>query len=527
MGAADRTVQHLHLRAPSAQAAVRAVHRLEDALRCASLPDTGERLLLVRRLHLGRLPAGLSSQSLSLLIEQRVLAAGGSWVHGEQAAAEQSHTVYFASRLQAAQAAVRRRAGGRSLDAWHWRLALPGVLLAASDPAFLHSVVALLAREEIAPVSLPALVADTVAAGHAPWLNRHVSEETSAILLAIGGVQRQVLVVEREWAAAARQPLEPATRLETSRSMGFRYRGARAQGRSAEVDLQAPLWVHAVLRAANWVPTSAVVTVPGAAPASSTSAKAPASRRRVAVRVAPSTASAPPIASTPRSPAATSEERVRDNPPPAARQVRARSLVASDHAAGAADAMAPPTQVAFDDRAPTGVGGLLFLIPVLERLGFGEWQRQHAGRPLAGLVLRQMLQRMRVPADDAAWALVASLPMPPPRSSTRWEAPALWRDEGIDIAHDPASSVQADEMARRWRLACSRYLRRVERIGIGLARLCLRPARVRWRATHIDVRFSLAAADLRVRRAGLDVDPGWVDWLQRVVRFEYTTEGTP
>ena len=33
------------------------------------LPDTGERLLLVRHLDLGRLPAGLSAQALSLLIE--------------------------------------------------------------------------------------------------------------------------------------------------------------------------------------------------------------------------------------------------------------------------------------------------------------------------------------------------------------------------------------------------------------------------------------------------------------------------
>ena len=50
MGATDRTIQYLHLRALSVQSAMHAVHRLEDALRCASLPDTGERLLLVRRL---------------------------------------------------------------------------------------------------------------------------------------------------------------------------------------------------------------------------------------------------------------------------------------------------------------------------------------------------------------------------------------------------------------------------------------------------------------------------------------------
>ena len=39
MGATDRTIQYLHLRALSVQSAMHAVHRLEDALRCASLPD--------------------------------------------------------------------------------------------------------------------------------------------------------------------------------------------------------------------------------------------------------------------------------------------------------------------------------------------------------------------------------------------------------------------------------------------------------------------------------------------------------
>jgi hypothetical protein len=33
--------------------------------------------------------------------------------------------------------------------------------------------------------------------------------------------------------------------------------------------------------------------------------------------------------------------------------------------------------------------------------------------------------------------------------------------------------------------------------------------------------FDLAAADVRVRRSGLDIDPGWVPWLGRVVRFHY------
>lgn len=502
MGASDRTVQHLRLRAPSAQVAVHAAHRLEDALRCASLPDAGERVLLVRRLHLGRLPTDLSPQSLSLLIEQRVQAAGGHWVQGGQDHAAESCTVFFASRLQAAQAAVRRRAEGRSLNAWYWRLALPGMPVEASDEVFLRHVVDALASESAAAVSLPALVADIVAAGHAAWLVRHASPATRSSLLAIGGVGRQVQVVEREWAATAvRGPLGRVTDPALSTSMGCRYQATGGTGIGRAVDLQAPLWLHAVLRAAHWAPVSAAVAIDPVASLSSTAANWPTSPWHEAGQMPPSTAETPPIASTPVTPVPVGAEGMRDPLPPDQQDRREQRQAAAEESAGPPTALAPQIPTSWDDLAPTGAGGLLFLIPVLERLGFGEWQQQQADRPLTGLLLCQVLQRLRVPEQDAAWALVASLPM----------------------AHGPDIDVHAHETARRWRLACSRYLRDVARIG--LARLCLRRAQVGWSATHLDVRFSLAAADLRVRRAGLDVDPGWVDWLQRVVRFEYTHEG--
>lgn len=55
MPATVRHIRRLRLVAGTQAAARAAVTRLEDALRCASLPDTGARLLLVRRLALGDL----------------------------------------------------------------------------------------------------------------------------------------------------------------------------------------------------------------------------------------------------------------------------------------------------------------------------------------------------------------------------------------------------------------------------------------------------------------------------------------
>jgi hypothetical protein len=49
----------------------------------------------------------------------------------------------------------------------------------------------------------------------------------------------------------------------------------------------------------------------------------------------------------------------------------------------------------------------------------------------------------------------------------------------------------------------------------------MRPGRIATTRTHLDVVFELRAADIRVRRAGLDINPGWVPWLGRVVTFYY------
>jgi len=513
VGANDRTVLHLYLRAPSAQVASRALARLEDALRCASLPDTGERLLLVRQLHLGRLPADLSSQSLSLLIEQRVLAAGGSWVHGEHGSAAESPTVFFASRLQAAQAAVRRRADGRGLAAWYWRLALPGVSLEASDPAFLHSVIAVLAQESTAPASLPSLVADLVAAGHADWLIRHMPEEASRMLLAVSGAKRHVAD------AMLLRDADPSA--HTLRHVWPRAAG---QGRQMPLPRAWPLWLQAVLRTAQWLPDAVPdvsgrpvhagqIVSHGAAPTlDQDSARRQGGKRRVE-QASPVTAAQP-------SRHGTDAAQALPVTAPVPSESTAHTAVAQTQVGQAFD---PIVQPPFDVALPTQAGGLLCLLNVLARLGFADWQAQHQDSPLCGLILLQALHRLHLPEDDPAWVLAASLPAPPTRQARCWHAPALWQDARIAVAHEKEDAIAPEVMATLWLTACRRYLRRVARIG--LASLVCRAARMQWSATHLNTRFALRDTDLRVRRAALDIDPGWLDWLGRVATFHYLQQG--
>ncbi len=70
----------------------------------------------------------------------------------------------------------------------------------------------------------------------------------------------------------------------------------------------------------------------------------------------------------------------------------------------------------------------------------------------------------------------------------------------------------------RWRLT---HAMRLESDRAIAGALLESSARVFVSATHVDVRFPLAAARTAVRMAGLDVNPGWVPALGRVVGFEY------
>jgi hypothetical protein len=58
-------------------------------------------------------------------------------------------------------------------------------------------------------------------------------------------------------------------------------------------------------------------------------------------------------------------------------------------------------------------------------------------------------------------------------------------------------------------------------VGIGLASLALRPGSIAAGPAHLDLHLPMSAVDLRIRRAGLDIDPGWLPWLGQVWRFHY------
>jgi hypothetical protein len=187
----------------------------------------------------------------------------------------------------------------------------------------------------------------------------------------------------------------------------------------------------------------------------------------------------------------------------------------------------PDQQAAQVWLAPTGCGGLPFLLPVLQALGLPQWcDSDQVCAAMARCILAAALTRLRVPAEDVAWAIPRS-PVDLPAFTSR-APPAIWSEAALrppaarpDIALPQALQLAStvDQQAQVWLTAVRRWLRR--RAGLGLASLVLRPARLDCTPTHLDMHFYVNDVDMRVRRVGLDIDPGWLPWFGQVVTYHY------
>jgi len=157
---------------------------------------------------------------------------------------------------------------------------------------------------------------------------------------------------------------------------------------------------------------------------------------------------------------------------------------------------APPASEAAFERAAlgtrTGNAGLYFLLNALTDLGIRD-----AEIPISfqARLFQLIASRAGVNSDDPIllWTLLALEETPPQpvdqRELRRW----AWR-------------------VRKWCWSQAK---------ISLHDVVRRPGFVTLTRTDLDVSLPLASVDIRIRRVGLDLDPGWLPWFGRVVRFHY------
>jgi hypothetical protein len=174
-------------------------------------------------------------------------------------------------------------------------------------------------------------------------------------------------------------------------------------------------------------------------------------------------------------------------------------------------------------------GGLLLLLrPVLELGAVASVPPSELPALLSGIGLLA-LQRVSAPLPPAARRVLLERDRPLLAAFAGADPPDAPLD-GLPVSSDAAGLLDqvlaAAPEGIGWAPgALRRYYSGPDPFGDAaegrLARLLLRPGRLvltRWSA---DLTWPLATADIALRRAGWDIDPGWLPWIGRVVRFRY------
>ncbi len=499
------SVARLRLRAPVTQVA-QARFRAEDALRLA-VPD--DRLLVLRRLDLGRLPARTSAAQWAGRAQERVTAQAMRAVHAAAPGSAAADAVWFHSFEEARALLLRELAAGRVPSAWFWRLAVrgwAGMTLAEWLPNLLADAV----RDPTVEPAIARVMLDMVASGRLPVLVAALAPlpapapPSSRATLAQRPLpptheprrpEEQAAAPIPDHAAAA----EPAVLLRLDRSVRLAIlRGVAALPASHP----ARAWIA---RLALIAAEPAILSQPATLAAWTESLAAFAAMEPSSAAEGPSVAARPDTTPPPRRnhrpeepaarpasvPVIPSDAAGSDPPGQAsALEPRPSQVPASPPSASPADATAMRDPSVEQRSQATG---LFLLIRPLIRLDLPAWLDAHPSMAAQGFpraLLHAIAHRMRIPADDPVFAALR------------------WTDD-----QDWSGPITA------WRVGLDRWLRRTARIR--LDQVVRRRGWIVDGGESLSVRFRVDDADIRLRRRALDVDPGWVPWLGSVIRYHY------
>ncbi len=469
----SRTVARLRVRAHDTTVRLRVQSAVEEALRLTTLPGEDQgRLYVFRRL---RLPAigtrDVSSRAWLARCASHLLAVGRDAVHAADPRAAAADTVFFSSPQEPWRDLAIQLLDGFGADDWFWPevTAVPRHLPPAIRLAqVLEQWVAqsgdwsIVARE-----LLPAL---------------HVERaRTCVALLPRDSVERWIAQFTRH-GTSADSSRAPEVRERTARLLEAMRRSV-SDGDSRLVFL-------------------AMLAVLEAAPATPHDADVP--RNAVRLLQQPSIGRGKPAADA-------TQHRGASDGDNAVKALPERQPAVSTSIAGEADPARRTSPIEAESwvspERRTPCAGLYYVLQPLRRLGVAEWLREHPQTGREHFVARVLLNlslRAGVADDDPILdALFEDL-------DVRAEARGLVR---------ASTCTGAEELwARAIRMWCWRNAK------MTLGGIVTRPGRVLTTATSIDVTMPLAAVDVRIRRCGLDIDPGYVPWFGRVVHFHYQVE---
>jgi hypothetical protein len=526
-----RIVARARIKVPAHEDEAPAVRTLEDALGTAEFDDCG-RLVVVRALVLPRFPVRTSSAWVARAIEAAWRAQAAYAVHASAAEAPSARAVYFRDVTEARLIFLQALSAGASVDAWFWPLAVPDLALGTPrNEAIVRVLAALVCEpggtERPGLAALGACMMEWSATQLRALLDALPATQPAAFAGFADGVPvagpelESARTVRRATADAVPGTLGDAVRLIAS-VLDVEPRLARAGGwrcaMLAELFLRAnappgtvpaPHVVREVLRAA--------AQLAGASRAARTS---DCERLPVAEALPPEETRPPADLQLEAQP---SRGDLLDGRGGDSARALPGSIAASRVPATTAAPLGLPARPWLEGATATRFGGLLLVLNVLDRLGIDAWLELQGPGVRASFVtvlLAEVAHRLRIPSDDPHWELLAGAgELRAALRDRSWQ----WRGFGWPV-WTPLEPV-VDEVAHLersislWIRALRGVLRR--RCRIGLATLARRNAWLSVTSTHVDLVYALSATDLRVRRAGLDGDPGWLPWFGRIVALHF------
>jgi len=531
---------------------------LEDAMRTASLPGLPPGgLTLIRKLELGRIRIADNASALSQQIDERILSLRPLRVSSGAEEQPDAAAVYFDDPVEPWVLCARLLARGARPSSWYWPLAMPGSADCDLYPAP-NALVALLCRASLAEfgmTTVAAVIDELVTKSGIDTLLQAMTEQDAALVLSNLGAQAFLDSLEHPHQSVVITPVlltqpwqralgnwVPTLGVQDKRAILLSLAGAYRND-VATAGFTASAILHG---AADGVSLAGGESTGDGAQCPPTQTQSQGSSLKPTVVV----------------------------------EVREARLVSPLVDAQKGDSNLPvpsgADQSEDSNSHPPGYpcehAGLLFLVNVLQRLGIAKTLEDYSlldELNLPGHILVACADRLAIGAQEITrLAISPAEKLPHTELPCDFIAPAAWPelllsahrasrlrlhrapggrkllcddtgtlvlamwqgdtpqavDElclGRQVRHDlPLQNLDELRCLRdSYVFALGRYLRRVARMS--LHRTVARRGQLQATRTHVDITMALDELDMNVRRAGLDIDPGWVPWLGRVVCFHY------
>ena len=526
LGRNDRHVLRARLSIGADAPRHRVAFNIEEALRLCSLPGENEgRAYYFRHLHVRGLPEDGDRRAWLDAFQHALLELARNAVHGADGAARTAEAVFFANEQEACESLLAMILRRRPATAWFWP-SVNGLPAGASPKMHIAAVIEKLLRSPASWVAVAAAVFSAIEQSEPGvllnllpnalvrrWLSELGNEK--AVLHEVAPVRFSTSMragIGR--AAAAFGPEDPRVLWLASLAVvlvcpsdlerGAIASRARLSLRTiGPIDPVPPMWLGA-------------------------ERAAPARRTTISERPNPrldntTSENDGPIFASPNDPRSWSSER--ESIPPAENEKPnlaspndLRISSGGDEAVpdGAGEIGAPPMAApcsrgaADSEPAPRNAGprqdrcfgqatrgaGLYFLLNALGQLKKGDDEFD------LGFLARFFQRAARhagIESDDPI---------------------LLWTFVTLDQTD---LDVVDERRLRIWLLKVRRWCWRSGKISV--REIVRRPGWITLTRTDLDVSLALDLADIRIRRIGLDLDPGWLPWFGRVVRFHYLYGG--